>query len=146
MPMQTYVNLAVKDLQKSIAFFRALGFSFEPRFTNESGACMIVSENTFVMLLAEGFFKTFITKEVCDARKSTEILIALACASRGEVDELATRALRAGARISRDAQEQGGMYGLSFEDLDGHIWELFHMSAEMAAHGAAAAGRERGRI
>ena len=127
MARQIFVNLPVKDLPRSVAFFTALGFSFNPQFTNENATCMIVDENIFVMLLVEPFFQGFIKKEICDARKSTEVLVCLSCESRTEVDELVAKAVAAGGTIPRAPEDHGFMYGHAFEDLDGHIWELVYM-------------------
>lgn len=133
MARQIYVNLPVKDLNRSMDFFNALGFQFNPNFTSEQGAGMVVGENSFVMLLTEEFFKTFTKKEVCDATKSTEVLVCLSCDSRAEVDDIVSRAVEAGGSIPREAQDHGIMYGHAFEDLDGHIWELTYM--EQSAEG-----------
>lgn len=119
-----FVNLPVKDLGKSVKFFTALGFKFNPQFTDENATCMIVSEESFVMLLVEKFFKTFTPKPVSDARKSTEVLICLSCNSRQEVDEMVSKAVAAGATTPNKAQDHGFMYQHGFEDLDGHLWEL----------------------
>lgn len=127
MARQIYVNLPVKDLKRSLAFFTALGFRFEPKFTNDKAACMVVGENIFVMLLVESFFKTFTKKELCDAKKSTEVLVCLSCDSRAHVNDLVAKATAAGGAIPREPQDHGFMYGHAFEDLDGHIWELIHM-------------------
>lgn len=127
MAKQIYVNLPVKNLKQSMMFFTALGFRFEPNFTNDAAACMIVGENIFVMLLIESFFKTFTKKELCDAKKSTEVLVCLSCDSRAHVDELVAQASAAGGTIPRDPQDHGFMYAHAFEDLDGHIWELVYM-------------------
>ena len=127
MARQIFVNLPVKDLPRSVAFFTALGFSFNPQFTNENATCMIVDENIFVMLLVEPFFQGFIKKSICDAHKSTEVLVCLSCESRAEVDELVTKAVAAGGTIPRDPEDHGFMYGHAFEDPDGHIWELVYM-------------------
>lgn len=127
MAKQIYVNLPVKNLKQSMTFFTALGFRFEPNFTNDAAACMIVGENIFVMLLIESFFKTFTKKELCDAKKSTEVLVCLSCDSRAHVDELVAQASAAGGTIPRDPQDHGFMYAHAFEDLDGHIWELVYM-------------------
>jgi predicted lactoylglutathione lyase len=124
---QIFVNLPIKDLPRSVAFFTALGFSFNPEFTNENATCMIVDENIFVMLLVEPFFKTFIKKEICDARSSTEVLVCLSCESRAEVDELVANAVAAGGRIPRDPEDHGFIYSHAFEDPDSHIWELVYM-------------------
>jgi predicted lactoylglutathione lyase len=126
---QIFVNLPVKELQRSVAFFTRLGFKFEPRFTDENATCMIVGENIFVMLLVERFFKTFTTKELCDTTKSTEVLVCLSCDSRAQVDELVAKAVAAGGAAPRTPQDHGFMYGHGFEDLDGHIWELVYMQA-----------------
>lgn len=126
---QIYVNLPVKDLQRSIEFFTRLGYSFDERFTNENATCMIVGRNMAVMLLAEPFFKAFIgEKAISDAHASAEVLVCLSCASREEVDTLVAKAQEAGGRIPRPPQDHGFMYGHAFEDLDGHIWELMHMA------------------
>jgi len=127
MAKQIYVNLPVKDLKRSMAFFTALGFGFEPKFTNDSAACLIVAENIFIMLLIESFFMTFTKKELCDAKKSTEVLVCLSCDSRAQVTDLVAKATAAGGTIPREPQDHGFMYGHAFEDLDGHIWELIYM-------------------
>ena len=129
MHKQIYVNLPVKDLARSIAFFKALDFNFNPQFTNDQGACMVIGENIDAMLLVEAFFKTFTTKAVCDAMRSTEVLVCLSCESRAEVDALVSKALAAGGASPRPPQDHGIMYGHGFEDLDGHLWELVHMTA-----------------
>ena len=127
MAKQIFVNLPIKDLNKSIAFFTKLGFKFNPQFTDENATCMIIGENMFAMLLVEKFFKTFIKKEIADAKKSTEVLVALAVESREKVDELVSRVIKAGGKEPREPQDHGWMYGRAFEDLDGHIWEVFYM-------------------
>ena len=127
MSTKIFVNLPVKDINRSINFFTRLGFSFNTHFTNNHGACMIVSENIFVMLLVEKFFKTFTKKQVADATKSTETILALSANSREEVDELVSKALKAGATIPNQKQDQGWMYGHGFQDLDGHLWETIYM-------------------
>jgi uncharacterized protein len=130
MATQIFVNLPVKDLQRSVAFFTALGYDFDLNFTNENATCMIVGENIFIMLLVEPFFQTFIKKEICDARKSTEVLVCLSCESRAKVDELIAKAIAAGGTIPRETQDLGFMYNRAFEDLDGHIWELVYMEPQ----------------
>jgi uncharacterized protein len=122
-----FVNLAVRDLTESMAFFSKLGFEFNPKFTDEKAACMIISQNAFVMLLSEPFFKTFTKREICDTTRQTEGLFALTCASRADVDEMVRRAIDAGGRNAMDPMEQDFMYGSSFYDLDGHHWEVFWM-------------------
>lgn len=130
MGRQIYVNLAVKDIAKTKAFFAALGFQFEPKFSNDDAICMIVADDIYVMLLVEKFFQTFISKEICDAKKSTEVLVCLSCVSRAEVDQQVAKAVAAGGRILREPQDYGFMYSHSFEDLDGHIWELVYMNPD----------------
>jgi predicted lactoylglutathione lyase len=112
-----------------------LGYDFNLNFTDENATCMIVGENIFVMLLVEPFFQTFIKKEICDARKSTEVLVCLSCESRAKVDELIAKAVAAGGTIPRKAQDLGFMYNLAFEDLDGHIWELVYMEPTAEGQG-----------
>lgn len=128
MPRQIFVNLPVKDLERSKAFFAALGFTFNPDFTDEKAASMVVSDGIYVMLLTQDFFKTFTKKPVADATKSTEVLVCLSCDSRAEVDELVARALAAGGKAPSAPQDHGFMYQHGFDDLDGHGWELVHMS------------------
>ncbi len=127
MVKQIFVNLPVKDLNKTIAFFTKLGFTFNPQFTDEKATCMIIGENIFVMLLTEPFFKTFIKKEISNAHNTTEVLNALSVENREKVDELVNLAVEAGGREPRETQDHGWMYTRAFEDLDGHIWELLYM-------------------
>jgi predicted lactoylglutathione lyase len=121
------VNLPVKDLNKSIEFFTKLGFTFNPQFTDENATCMIVNENIFVMLLVEKFFKTFTKKEICDAAKDTEVIIAFSAESREKVDTIINKVIEAGGREHRKPQDHGWMYGRSFEDINGHLWEVIYM-------------------
>jgi uncharacterized protein len=131
-PRKLFVNLAVRDLAKSKAFFGALGFGFNPKFTDENAACMIVSDECSVMLLTEPFFKGFTKREVCDTTKQNEALLALSCDSRAEVDELVRQALAAGGQHAMPPTNHGFMYGWSFYDLDGHHWEVFWMDPAAA--------------
>ena len=119
-----FVNLPVRDLNRSIQFFSTLGFTFNPRFTDDNAACMVVSDGAFVMLLAEPFFKTFTHRRVCNTAKDIEGLFALSCGSKAEVDEMVKTAIAAGGKYAMDKQEHGYMYGWSFYDLDGHHWEV----------------------
>jgi predicted lactoylglutathione lyase len=135
MAQQIFVNLPVKDLNKAIEFFTKLGFTFNPQFTDENATCMIVGDNIFVMLLVEDFFKTFIKKEICDATKSTEVLLALSAESREMVDEMVSKAIEAGGTEPREPQDHGWMYGRSFEDVDGHIWEILYMDESALIQG-----------
>ncbi len=133
MATQIFVNLPVKALQRSVAFFTSLGFKFDPKFTDENATCMIVGENIFVMLLVESFFKTFTKKGLCDTAKSTEVLVCLSCDSRAKVDDLVAKAVAAGGTKPNDPKDYGFMYGHGFEDLDGHIWELVYMEPSAGA-------------
>jgi predicted lactoylglutathione lyase len=131
MHKQIFVNLPVKDLDKSKAFFTALGYSFNPQFTSENGAGMVIAEGSiYAMLLTEPFFKTFIDKPIVQAKEATEVLVCLGCESREEVDALVAKAIAAGGRAPRPPQDHGFMYAHAFEDLDGHIWELVWMNTE----------------
>ena len=128
MATQIFVNLPVKDLKKSVDFFTALGYTFNPQFTDENATCMIVSEDqVFVMLLVEKFFQTFTPKPIADAKAATEVLIALSCESRAQVDEMVKKAVAAGGRTPTQPQDLGFMYQHGYEDLDGHMWELVYM-------------------
>ena len=127
MATKIFVNLPVKNLKKSIEFFTKLGYTFNAQFTDETATCMIVSEDIFVMLLTEEKFKTFTPKPICDATKSTEVLVALSSESRQNVDELVGKAVAAGGSTYNQPQDHGFMYGHGFQDLDGHIWEVFFM-------------------
>lgn len=127
MASKIFVNLPVKDLKKSVDFFTKLGFSFNLQFTDETATCMIVSENIFVMLLTEQKFKTFTPKALCDATKSTEVLVALSLDSVKEVQEIVRKAIAAGGSTYNEPQDHGFMYQHGFQDPDGHIWEFFYM-------------------
>ncbi|OGC50888.1 extradiol dioxygenase [candidate division WWE3 bacterium RIFCSPHIGHO2_01_FULL_40_23] len=127
MVSQIFVNLPVKDLNKSVEFFTKLGFKFNPKFTDKNAACLILGKNIFAMLLIKKFFKTFTKKEITDTKKSKEVINALAVGSRKEVGELVHKAVKAGATTPRDPQDYGWMYGWGFADLDGHLWEVFYM-------------------
>ena len=122
-----FVNLPVKDLNKTVEFFTKLGFTFNPQFTDDNATCMIVGKDIFVMLLVEKFFKTFTKKEISDVSKNTEVIVALSTQSREEVDQMMEKVVGAGGKESRDPQDHGWMYGRSFEDIDGHLWEIFYM-------------------
>ena len=122
-----FVNLPIKDLNKTVEFFTKLGFTFNPQFTDENATCMIVGNDIFVMLLVEKFFKTFTKKEISDVSKNTEVIVALSTQSREEVDQMMEKVVGAGGREARDPQDHGWMYGRSFEDINGHLWEIFYM-------------------
>jgi predicted lactoylglutathione lyase len=127
MGRQIFVNLPVKDLQRSIAFFSKLGFTFNPQFTNEDGTCMIVGDDSFVMLLTEQFFRRFTRKEIGDATKTSEVILAVSQESREKVDEIVRLALEAGGTASNAKEDHGWMYQWSFQDPDGHLWEVMYM-------------------
>jgi predicted lactoylglutathione lyase len=127
MAQKIFVNLSVRDLRKSMNFFSKLGFTFNAQFTDETSACMIIGEDIYVMLLTESKFKTFTPKRICDATKSTEVLVCLSSASRNEVNEMVRKAVAAGGTTYKEPEDHGFMYGHGFQDLDGHIWELAFM-------------------
>jgi len=127
MARMIFVNVAVEDLDRSVEFFTKLGFAFDPRFTDETATCMIVNDEAFVMLLVESKFKEFTKKELADTATQTEAIFALSAESRAGVDELADAALEAGGAPANDPMDYGFMYGRSFQDLDGHIWEVIWM-------------------
>jgi predicted lactoylglutathione lyase len=128
MSTQIFVNLPVKDLQKSIHFFTELGYDFNAQFTDENATCMVISENIFVMLLVEARFKDFTTKQIADTSTHIEAILALSAESREQVDDLADKALAAGAQPANEPMDTDGfMYSRSFLDLDGHMWEVLWM-------------------
>jgi len=129
-PQMIFVNLPVRDLEASKTFFAALGYTFNPQFTNQDAACMVISESIFVMLLVEPFFKGFTPNPLCDARSHTEVITCLSAASRAAVDALVDKALAAGASEPMPARDYGFMYQRGFQDLDGHLWEIAYMDGE----------------
>jgi predicted lactoylglutathione lyase len=132
MATKIFVNLPVKDLEKSKEFFTTIGFTINPQFTDDKAACVVISEDIFAMILREEFFKTFIPRtEIADATKATEVLVALSAESKEGVDELANKAIAAGGSQLREPEDHGFMYSRSFQDLDSHIWEVVWM--DMAA-------------
>jgi uncharacterized protein len=127
---QIFVNLPVKDLERSKNFFSSLGFGFDARFTDDKGACLVIEKDSiYAMLITEPFFKTFTPRAVADAKSTSEVLLALSCSSDREVDDLVAKATAAGGKAIKE-QDHGFMYYRSFEDPDGHIWELLHMRSE----------------
>jgi predicted lactoylglutathione lyase len=127
MATQMYLNLPVKDLDKSVEFFTALGFSFNPDFTDENATCMIINDDAYVMLLVESFFKTFTSKSIADASSTTEAIMAFSVDTREAVDQMVRTALTSGGTPSQEAQDYGFMYSHSFQDPDGHLWEVMWM-------------------
>ena len=130
MATQMFLNLPCKDLPKSKAFFESLGYEFNPQFTDDKGACMVVSDSIYVMLLTREFFGTFVKKPVADAHQTIEAITCLSVDSREAVDDIHAKALKAGATSGGDPQDYGFMYSRAFQDLDGHQWEYVHMSGE----------------
>ena len=116
-------------------FFTRLGYEFNRQFTDQTAACMVVSEDIYVMLLTEEKFKTFIPGGISDAKKSTEVLVCLSVESRPAVDDIISKALAAGGTTFSDPQDYGFMYGRSFQDLDGHIWEFIYMDPSAVQQG-----------
>ena len=130
MPKLIFVNLPVADLPAAKAFYEAIGATNDPRFTDDTAACMVFSDTIHVMLLTHDKFRQFTPKAVADARATSEVLIAISADSREAVDEITEKALAAGGREPREKQDHGFMYGRSFEDLDGHIFEPMWMDLE----------------
>ena len=124
---QIFVNLPIQDMARSQAFFKALGLSFNQRFTNEHGACLEIGENFYAMLLVQPFFQGFTQKPISDAHQSTEVILALSVDSRAEVEDVIARAVAAGATTPNAPQDHGFMFQHGFADLDGHQWEVFWM-------------------
>jgi len=135
MATKIFVNLPVVNLNKSVEFFTKLGFKFNAQFTDETATCMIISEDIFVMLLTHDKFKTFTPKAICDATKSTEVLVCLSSETRAQVDEVVRKAVAAGGTTYNQPQDHGFMYGHGFQDLDSHIWELFYMEPSAIKQG-----------
>ena len=127
MARKLFVNLPVRDLARSVDFFTSLGFTFNPQFTDDKVACMVVSGEAFFMLLTDPFFRTFTKRQPADTAKSTEAMFALSCDSKAEVDEMVRKAIDAGGKHAMDPIDHGFMYGWSFYDLDGHHWEVLWM-------------------
>jgi len=127
MARKIFVNLPVKHLDKAMQFFKSIGFTFNPQFTDETAACMVIGDDIYAMLLTEKKFLEFTTKEIADATKTTEVLTCLAVDSKAEVDRIVDKALQAGATEARPATDYGFMFGRSFHDLDSHIWEIIWM-------------------
>jgi uncharacterized protein len=127
MSRKLFVNIAVTDLKKSMDFFSALGFTFNPQFTDDKAACMVISDDAYFMLLTEPFFRTFTKQEPSDPRRATEAMYALSCESRAEVDQIVRKAIDAGGRQAMDPTDHGFMYAWSFYDIDGHHWEVLWM-------------------
>lgn len=131
MNIKLFVNIPVKDLAATKDFFAKLGFGFNPQFTNDDAACLVLGGDNYFMLLKEEFFKNFTKKPIADSSIGTEAIFSIMVESREKVDELADKAMAAGAKPSMPPMEMEGMYGRSFEDLDGHLWEVGYMDPSM---------------
>ena len=127
MATKIFVNLPVKDLKKSMAFFTAIGFKNNPQFTDDTAACMVISDDIYLMILTHEKFKSFTPKAIADATKSSEVLTALTCDSRAQVEDLVAKAIAAGGSKYAEPKDYGFMYQHGFQDPDGHIWELIWM-------------------
>lgn len=134
MVKKTFINLPVKDLNRTIDFFKKLGFEFNPEFSNEDAICMILNDNTFVMFLVEKFFNTFTVKEISDTKINCEVINCIEVESREIVNDIVTRAIGAGANEPNDPKDHGWMYLRGFQDLDGHIWEVSFMDINKMAN------------
>lgn len=127
MPNQIFVNLPVRDLDKSMTFFKSLGFTFNPQFTDDTAACMVISDTIYATLLTHDKFKQFTKKDIADATRTTEVLTALSVDSRGEVHKMVDAAIKSGGSECRDPMDYGFMFQRAFDDLDGHTWEIIWM-------------------
>lgn len=130
MKSQIFLNIRTDDLVKTKEFFSALGFTFDPNFTNDEAACLIIAENIYSMIHTDKSFKRFTDKELCNSRTTTEALFALSCSSREEVDQIVNKSVEAGGKAHKEKQDHGFMYAHGFEDLDGHIWEVLYIDEQ----------------
>ncbi|HQR03676.1 MAG: glyoxalase/bleomycin resistance/extradiol dioxygenase family protein [Proteobacteria bacterium] len=128
MSTQVFINLPVADLSKSVGFFKTLGYSHHPQFTDDTAACIVISDTIHVMLLTHAKFREFTPKAICDTNQSVEMLLCLSCESRQHVEDLVAKAVAAGGSLYAQPMDHGFMYQHSFADPDGHHWELVHMS------------------
>jgi len=135
MATKIFVNLPVRNLDRSVQFFTKLGYKFNAQFTDETATCMIVGDDIFVMLLTHEKFKTFTPKAICDATKSTEVLVCLSCESRDQVNDMVRNAVAAGGTTYKEPEDHGFMYGHGYQDPDGHIWELIYMEPSAIKQG-----------
>jgi uncharacterized protein len=135
MATKIFVNLPVQDLGQSVKFFTTLGYKFNPQFTDETAACMIVSEDIYIMLLTLAKFKEFTPRDICDTTKNTEVLVCLTCETREEVNTMVRKAVAAGGSTYAESKDYGFMYQHGFLDPDGHIWELIYMDPGAISQG-----------
>ncbi|AYA37645.1 glyoxalase/bleomycin resistance/extradiol dioxygenase family protein [Hymenobacter oligotrophus] len=139
MPTKIFVNLPVRDLSAAIEFFTKVGFQFNPQFSDERATCMVISDDIYVMLLVEPFFRTFTPKSVADATQTTEVILSLSADSREEVDHLVDKAMAAGATASWPLPDSDFMYTRNFQDPDGHLWEVMYLNPALTEQGQPAA-------
>ena len=135
MSTKIFINLPVKDLSRSVAFFTQLGYAFNPQFTDETAACMVISDDIYAMLLTHDKFREFTPNAIVDATEGTEVLLSLTAESREQVDEVVHGAVAAGGRTYAVPRDYGFMYQHGFQDPDGHIWEVFYMGPGAASSG-----------
>jgi uncharacterized protein len=131
MSSKMFVNFSVADVRKSMEFYTKIGFTLNPQYSDQNAACMGLNDEIYVMLLAKNYFKTFIKKEITDSTKMTEVIVAITVDSDQIVDEIVNTALTAGGFRSNDKIQRPGMYSWSFQDPDGHLWEVFHMATNV---------------
>ena len=127
MTKQIFINLAVKDLQKSMAFYSALGFTNNPQFSDDSGKCMVWSENIFVMILTHEKFASFATKPIANTKSNVAALYSLSVGSVDEINIMMENGLKAGGTEPSEMKDYGFMQQRTIEDFDGHTWEIFYM-------------------
>ena len=132
MSTKIFVNLPVKDLNRSVDFFSKLNYKINPQFTDDKAGCVVIGEDNYVMLVTENFFKTFTQKAIADAKRSTEVIVSLSAESRHQVDEMIEKAIECGAREYGKTQDYGWMYQRGYQDLDGHLWEIIYMDMNAA--------------
>ncbi|MEO8154408.1 MAG: VOC family protein [Rhizobacter sp.] len=132
MTTKIFVNMPVKDLPRSRAFFESMGYHFNPQFSNDQAASLVISDTIYAMLLTEPFFKGFTTRSIADTKETVEMLVCLTCESRAQVDDLMAKAVAAGGTVPSPPQVNDFMYGHGFADLDGHHWELVYMDPNAA--------------
>lgn len=125
-----FVNLLVKDLNKTKEFFTSIGFEFNEQYSDDKAACLVIGENIYAMLLLEQFFQSFTNQPVTDTETSREVIIAISADSRVQVDEIVTKAIEAGGKPANDPMDHGFMYSWSFQDVDGHLWEVLYMEQQ----------------
>ncbi len=142
MDTKIFVNLPVSDLSRSMDFFKSMGYRFNPQFTDNTAACLVISDDIYAMLLTHNKAKEFTKKDIADATKTTEVLVTLTVDSREKVNQLVDKALMSGGSKARDPEDYGFMYGRSFNDPDGHIWEVIWMDPAHVQSDTAASGQQ----